>query len=48
MGSHNFYGDKNPFQYGIFKDEEAKKGETKILRSPFNINKELPISTKKI
>ena len=47
MGSHHFYGNKNPFQYGIFKDEESKKGETKILRSPFNINKELPISTKK-
>ncbi len=47
MGSNHFYGYKNPFQYGIFKDEEAKKGESKILRSPFNINKELPKSTKK-
>ena len=47
MGSHQFYGEKNPFQYGIFTKEEAKKGETRILRSPFNINKPLPTSTKK-
>ena len=47
MGNYQVYGEKNPLPYGIFKDEPAKKGESKILRSPYNINKPLPTSTKK-
>ena len=39
------YNEKNPWKYNEFINEEAKEGETKILRRPDLINKELPKTT---
>ena len=40
MGN-NVYNKNNPFIYGIFDEAPAKKGESKILRRPDTIGKEL-------
>ena len=48
MGNNQqFYSDANPWQYCSFKDEEAKEGESKILRRKDLVNKELLKSNEK-
>ncbi len=48
MGNdQQFYSEANPWQYCSFKNEEAKEGESKILRRKDLVNKELLKSNEK-